>query len=87
MDVVVWTDRIEVKARVSNEEAFVAEAFGEKSQDDATLERVWTRHGQYLLTHLQLSVDEIAITGRVVDIVPPKECEESPSASRSRPSV
>jgi len=73
MDIVLWTDRIEVRARVSNEEAFVAEAFGEKSQENATLEKVWRQHGQYLLTHLHLSVDEIAVIGRVIEIVPPKE--------------
>jgi hypothetical protein len=73
MDIVVWTDRIEVKARVSNEEAFVAEAFGEKSDANATLQAVWKRHGEYLLTHLHLSADATALAGRVVEIVPPKE--------------
>lgn len=73
MDIVVSADHIEVKARVSNEEAFVAEAFGEKNQGDATLEAVRTRHAQYLLTHLHLNVDEIAVNGRVLEVVPPQE--------------
>jgi HupE / UreJ protein len=73
MDIVVLADHIEVKARVSNEEAFVAEAFGGKSQDNATLEGVRQRHGQYLLTHLRLRVDEIAVSGRVVEVIPPRE--------------
>jgi hypothetical protein len=73
IDVVVSADHIELKARVSNEEAFVAEAFGGKSQDNATLEGVRERHGQYLLTHFHLSVDELAVSGRLVEITPPKE--------------
>jgi HupE/UreJ protein len=73
IDIIVSADHIELKARVSNEEAFVAEAFGGKSQDNATLEGVRQRHGPYLLTHLHLSVDEIALSGRVADIVPPQE--------------
>ncbi|MFL6521452.1 MAG: HupE/UreJ family protein [Chthoniobacterales bacterium] len=73
IDIVLLTDHIEVKARVSNEEAFVAEAFGEKSPDNATLEGVRQRHGQYLLTHLRLTVDEVAVSGRVVEVTPPRE--------------
>ena len=73
MDIVLLPDHIELKARVSNEEAFVAEAFGEKNQDNATLEGVRERHGQYLLSHLRLSVDDVAVNGRIVEITPPQE--------------
>jgi hypothetical protein len=73
MDIVVLADHVELKARVSNEEAFVAEAFGGKNQANATLEGVRERHGQYLLAHLRLSVDEIAVNGRLIEISPPRE--------------
>ena len=72
MDIVVRADHIEVRARVSNEEAFVAEAFGGNGQTDATLEQVWQRHGQYLLTHLHLTADSLSVTGRLVEITPPE---------------
>jgi hypothetical protein len=72
MDILIRADHIEVRARVSNEEAFVAEAFDRKAQTDATLERVWQRHGQYLLTHLQFSADGFPITGRLAEITPPE---------------
>jgi hypothetical protein len=70
MDIIIRADHIEVRARVSNEEAFVAEAFDRNAQTDLTLERVWQRHGQYLLAHLQLSADGLAITGRLAEITP-----------------
>ena len=73
IDIVVSADHIEVKVRVSNEEAFVAEAFGVKNQGNATLEGVRERHGQYLLIHLRLRVDEIAVNGRLIEIIPPQE--------------
>ncbi|HZE12125.1 MAG TPA: HupE/UreJ family protein [Chthoniobacterales bacterium] len=73
MDVIVSADHIELKARVSNEEAFVAEAFGQKNQSNATLEGVRQRHAQYLLAHLHLRVDEISVSGRLVEIIPPRE--------------
>ena len=72
IDIVVRADHIEVRARVSNEEAFVAEAFGGNGQTDATLERVWQRHGQYLLAHLHLTADGFSITGRLAEITPPE---------------
>ena len=71
MDIIIRADHIEVRARVSNEEAFVAEAFDKNAQTDATLERVWQRHGQYLLAHLQLSADGLSITGWLAEITPP----------------
>ena len=73
IDIIVLADHIEVKARVSNEETFVAEAFGGNGQDNATLEGVRERHGHYLLTHLHLRVDEIAVNGRLIEIIPPQE--------------
>ena len=72
MDIIIRADQIEVRARVSNEEAFVAEAFDRNAQTDATLERVWQRHAQYLLAHLQLSADGLSITGRLAEITPPE---------------
>ncbi|MEY2494963.1 MAG: hypothetical protein QOJ45_1455 [Verrucomicrobiota bacterium] len=71
IDLVVKADYIELRARVSNEEAFVAEAFGGNSETNATLEQVWQRHGQYLLIHFHLSVDNLSIPGRLGEITPP----------------
>ena len=75
MDIIIRADHIEVRARVSNEEAFVAEAFDKNAQSDATLERVWQRHGQYLLAHLQLGTDGLLITGRLAEITLPENTE------------
>jgi len=72
MDIIIRADHIEVRARVSNEEAFVAEALDRNAQTDATLEGVWQRHGQYLLAHLQVSADGLSITGRLAEIMPPE---------------
>src|SRR5438270_12594512 len=47
MNLVVSPDSLEIQARVSTEEVFVAEAFGSKSDGKGSLDDVWRRHGAY----------------------------------------
>jgi len=71
MNVVVSADSIEVHARVSTEEVFVAEAFGGKADAKGSLDDVWRRHGAYLLAHLQVTADGVLLEGQIRDITPP----------------
>ncbi len=71
MDVTVLAGVIEIRARVTNEEALVAAAFGGGADAGATLEEVWQRHGEYLLAHLQLKADGRALSGKVTRVTPP----------------
>jgi hypothetical protein len=78
MEVVVRPDAIEVRARVSTEEAFVAEAFGGKTTAQK-LDDVWRRHGEYLLAHFHLAGDGVPLAGELIGITPP-----APNASSER---
>ena len=71
VDLAVRAGVIEVHARVSNEEAFVAAAFGGKADAGTTLNDVWQRHGAYLLAHFQIKADGTPLTGKVTRITPP----------------
>lgn len=71
MEVTARAGVIEIRARVSNEEAFVAAAFGGTADAGATLDEVWWRHGAYLLAHLQVKADGLPLTGQVARITPP----------------
>jgi hypothetical protein len=71
MEIVVRADSIDIRARVSSEEAFVAEAFGGKANARTTLDDVWRRHGQYLLAHVHLIADGVPLAGQVAGIAPP----------------
>jgi hypothetical protein len=71
MDIVISAECIDIQARVSTEEVFVAEAFGRKADAKGNLDDVWRRHGEYLLAHLQLTKDGVPIEGRVRGITPP----------------
>ena len=71
MDISVRPDGLDIRARVSVEQAFVAAAFGEKAHAGATLDEVWRRHGEYLLAHLQLTADGLPLTGQVTALTPP----------------
>ena len=70
MEFVVHPDRVEVRARVSVEEAFVAEGFSKGAAAENT-EAIWPRHGAYLLEHIFVEVDGTRLAGRVVKITPP----------------
>lgn len=71
MDISVASDGIDIHARVSVEEAFVAAAFGGKADAGTTLDEVWRRHGEYLLAHLALTADGLPLAGKVTALTPP----------------
>ena len=70
IDLLIGLDAITMRARVSTEQAYVAEAF---SQGDkaATLDDVWQRHGDYLLRHLHLNADGTPLAAEIQKIIPP----------------
>lgn len=70
MEVVVSPNAVEVRARVSTEQAFVAEAFG-PSKDAKTLDDVWRRHGDYLLGHFHVVADGQRLAAKIRGITPP----------------
>ena len=70
MDIVVHPERVEIRARVSVEEAFVAEGFAKDSPAEST-EAIWPRHGAYLLKHIFVEADGSRLVGRLVKITPP----------------
>jgi hypothetical protein len=75
MDIAIGPDGVRMQARVSTEQAYVAEAFGEQKKA-ATLDEVWQRHGDYLLNHLHLTADGAAIAGTIQKTIPPGPGEE-----------
>ena len=70
MEIVAHPDRVEVRARVSVEEAFVAEGFAKGAPAESTA-AIWPRHGEYLLKHLFVEADGTRLAGRLVKITPP----------------
>jgi hypothetical protein len=70
MEVTAHRDRIEVRARVSVEEAFVAEGFS-KSTAGGGIDAIWPRHGEYLLQHLHIEADGASLEGRMLHVTPP----------------
>lgn len=66
MDITLQSEAIEIRARVSNEEAFIAEALGRNRTGSSALDQVWQRHGEYLLAHLHLSASGAPLTGKVL---------------------
>lgn len=74
MDVVIFPDHVEIKARVSTEEVFVREAYAPPSpQAPATgdLTAVWRAHGQYLGQHVRVLADGHLLTPELTGVVPP----------------
>jgi hypothetical protein len=70
MEILIGPDSITMRARVSTEEAYVAEAFGHPSAA-ATLDDVWQHHGDYLINHLRLTADGSPLAAKVRNITPP----------------
>jgi hypothetical protein len=70
MEVVVGPDSVTVRARVSAEEVYVAEAFG-PTNNAGTLDDVWQRHGNYILGHFHLMADGLPLAGQIRGITPP----------------
>lgn len=65
LDMVIFPDRIEVRATVSSEEVLVAAAYG--GQNTPYLEAA-RRHGEYLRAHLRIAADGRALAGRVLQV-------------------
>lgn len=70
MKILIEPDSITIQARVSTEEAYVAEALGHPNEP-GTLDDVWQRHGEYLINHLHLTVDGSPLAAEVRNITPP----------------
>jgi hypothetical protein len=70
MEILVGPDSITIRARVSTEEAYVAEAFGHPSVA-GTLDDVWRHHGDYLIGHLHVIADGQPLAAKVRNITPP----------------
>ena len=66
LEVVIFADRVTMRATVSNEEVLVAAAFGGQTAL-SPLEAVRS-HGEYLLAHLRVTADGRFLEGRVVNV-------------------
>lgn len=66
LDIVIFSRRIVVVARVSMEEVLVAGTYGER-KDLSTLEMV-RQHGDYLLAHLRINADRRPLSGRAIKL-------------------
>ena len=65
----IEAESIQVRARVSGEEVFVANAFAAGGDPKAkALAEVWRRHGDYLLRHLKVFADDSRLAGRVLGV-------------------
>jgi len=73
MEIITYKDKISVRARVSLEEVMVSNSMrvGDDDLYSITGEH-YKKHGLYLLRHWFLSADGIALTGKLISIVPPK---------------
>lgn len=65
MEIAIEPDHIKIIATVSTEEAFVAESLSNHPKATG-LDDVWRRHGDYLLSHLEVISDGEALPGKVV---------------------
>lgn len=68
MEIEVLPDHLAVRARVSNEQVFVADAFGAASSD---LDAAFRAHADYLLGKLQITADGVALTGGITEVTTP----------------
>ena len=71
MEISIRPDGLDLRARVSVEQAFVASAFGGKASAATTLDDLWRQHGEYLRAHLQLTADGLPLAGKVTACTPP----------------
>src|SRR5678815_4382075 len=69
MEITVHRDRVAIRARVSVEEALVAEGFS-KAEPAGGLEAIWPRHGSYLLQHFHVEADGMPLSGRLLHVTP-----------------
>jgi len=69
LDLQIAPEKISLQLRVSGEEVMVADTFGGGSQPKAdSLAEVWARHGDYLLQHLKVFVNDQQLPGKVVHV-------------------
>jgi hydrogenase/urease accessory protein HupE len=71
MEVRAGRDAITLRARVSNEQIFVAAGFSGAADAQRSLDEMWWQHGDYLLAHLHLGADGALLPGRVEAVLPP----------------
>jgi hypothetical protein len=64
LDLAIYSDRIQISARVSTEQVLVASTAG-PSEGDLSAEVMVRNHGEYLLRHFQLVVDGQSVAGQV----------------------
>lgn len=71
MEIMIFdSGKIELRARVSPEEVFVANALA--SSPSASLDQAYEQHGDYLLRHLRVFADGQELTGVRVGFTPPR---------------
>ncbi len=69
LDIQIDPQKIQVQARVTGEEVFVANTFADKGAPAAgSLAEVWRRHGQYLLAHLKFFADGRPLAGTIARV-------------------
>lgn len=69
LEVTVGSEAVMVQARVSNEEAFVAAAYGKLAPGNTT--ELWRQHGDYLCAHLRVEADGRTLAGEVDAVTSP----------------
>ena len=74
MEIDIFPDKIQARARVSLEEVLVQNALGTGTNDaNVALAELCRRHGDYLLQHLHFLADDKPLAGRVTRVTtPPK---------------
>ena len=69
IEIVVFPERISVRATVSSEEVLVAAAGGaQDARESSPYLEIVRSHGEYLLAHLQIAGDDRLLEGRVVEV-------------------
>jgi hypothetical protein len=69
MEIDVQPGHVFLRLRVSNEQVFVATAFG--SAEPANLDGAWTAHGAYLLSKIEVAADGAVLAGTLTKVEPP----------------
>src|SRR5262249_30839807 len=69
VEIAISKKKIELFARVSPEEVFVANLFGQQTAESLSI--AYQEHGEYLLKHLRLFSDGRELTGQRIGFVAP----------------
>jgi hydrogenase/urease accessory protein HupE len=64
----ISTNAIYLRARVSTEEAIVANTFATGASKASSLPQLWKQHGEYLLEHINVTADDHRLTGTVAAV-------------------